>query len=94
MGTIHLPIPGPRFSLERGQIGNPPFAQTLPGEQTDFDLRLVKPTAVLGCVVHRETIPKGTALLLSIVVGKGLSAVSVQVIHYHVKDLASFWRET
>ena len=83
-GTIHLLIPGKRLSLERGQIGNPPFAQTLPSEQADFDLGLVKPTAVLGCIVHGEAVPKGTALLFSVIGGERLSAVSVQVIHYQV----------
>src|SRR5487761_581470 len=83
-GAVHLPIPCPRFPLEREQVGNSALAKTLPGIQTNLDLRLIQPTAVLRCIVHRQAVPQVTALLLSVGVGEGLAAMNGQVVHDQV----------
>ena len=55
--AVHLPIPGVRFSLKQGQIRDPAFSQALAGEETDLNLRLVEPTAVLRRVVDPQAAP-------------------------------------
>ena len=49
--TIHPAVPGAGFALQRLQIGDAPFAEALTGEQTDFDLGLIEPASMSGCVV-------------------------------------------
>jgi len=46
--AIHAATPSPSFSLQRDSISDPALAQALPRKQTDRDLGLVQPTAVLG----------------------------------------------
>jgi hypothetical protein len=48
--AIGAPVPCPGFSGQTGQVCDPALPQTLAGEQTDLDLRLVQPAAVLRTV--------------------------------------------
>ena len=79
--AIDLAVPSACLPLEQGQTCDSPLSQTLPAEQTNFDLGLVQPTAVFGCVVNRETVPKIPALFLSKVVCEGLPAVDIEIVH-------------
>jgi hypothetical protein len=77
----------------------------MPSEETDFDLGLVQPTAVFGCVVDGEAVPKIPALFLSKMVGEGLAAVDIEMVHDQmdgsskriaaddsIQDACQFWR--
>src|SRR5580765_1079363 len=68
-GSIHLAIPDASFSTKDLYIRKPSRSQALSGEQADFDLSLVEPTSVLGCVVDGEPIPDLVADLVAKCVG-------------------------
>ena len=51
-------VPGTCFSPEACQAWQSAWSQTLVGEETDLDFRLVQPATVLGRVVNRESVPK------------------------------------
>ena len=59
--AIHPAVPRVRFALQRLQIGDASFADALTGEQTDFDLGLMEPASMRGCVMDRETVPNPVA---------------------------------
>jgi hypothetical protein len=40
------------------RVGNSRPGEALPGEQADFNLGLIQPTAVFGRFVNSETVPK------------------------------------
>ena len=48
---------------------------------------MIEPTAVFGCVVYFQTTPDVAALLVAEVIGEGLAAVNVEIVHHQV-DLA------
>src|SRR5664279_1153270 len=48
---VGLAVPSFDFPLQRLQVRNPPASQTLPGDQTEFDFRLIEPTPVLRSVM-------------------------------------------
>src|SRR5262245_52393593 len=54
---IHASIPSLSFAPQRLEAGDPSLAQTLPREDSNFDLRLIQPTAVGGGVMNREAVP-------------------------------------
>ena len=102
---IDLAVPSAGLASLDAQGGISALAQALPGKQADLDLRLIQPTPVLGRVMDREAIPDRAAHLLSEIVGEGLPAMDVQVIHHHVnrsrtaiaahdrlQSLGKFWR--
>ena len=66
---VNLPIPGAGFPPQPLQMGYSPVAEALSREDSDLDLRLIKPTAVFGCVVDGEAVPDFATHLLPIEVG-------------------------
>jgi hypothetical protein len=66
------------------EVGNSSFAETLPGEDTDFDFRLVEPTSMFGRVVNGESVPDLTADLRAEKVRQRFTAMDVQVVHDEV----------
>ncbi len=54
---VDAAIPGVSFPPQRVEVGDSSFAETLPGEDTDFDFRLVEPASMLGRVVNAESAP-------------------------------------
>ena len=71
-------MPGPNLLAQGLQIGNSSGAEALPGEDADFDLRLIEPTSVSGCVVNRESAPDFAADLLAEQVGERLAAMDIR----------------
>jgi len=59
--TIHLAIPGLRFPAQSLEIVDSSLAQTLPREDPDFDLRLIKPTSMGRRVMDGEAAPTSEA---------------------------------
>src|ERR1035437_679651 len=68
--TVHPAIPGARLKLKVSQTGDSTLAQALASEETDFDFRLIEPTAVARRVMHRESAPNLVAYLGSENVGQ------------------------
>ena len=81
---IDLVVPGAGLPPQDAQGGNSALAQALLGKQADLDFRLVQPTPMLGRVMDREAVPDQAAPFLSEVVGEGLPAMDIQVIHHQV----------
>ena len=82
--AVHAAVPGATLTPQSFQIGDPPGAEALAGEQTNFDFRLIEPASVRGRVMHREAIPDLTAELYPIEICEGVAAVDIQVIHHQV----------
>ena len=80
--TIDSSVPGAAFCLEKLQTWNPPFSQTLAGEQADFDFRLVEPTGVLRRVVKREALPQCGTVLRAEMIDQDLHRVRAQVVDH------------
>ena len=55
--AVHTAVPGVTLTAKRLEVWDSPIAEALPREQTNFDLRLVEPTAVFWGVVYGKTIP-------------------------------------
>jgi len=102
---IDLVVPGAGLPPQDAQGGNSALAQALLGKQADLDFRLVQPTPMLGRVMDREAVPDRAAPFLSEIVGEGLPAMDIQVIHHQVdlsrtgiaahdrlQRLGKFWR--
>jgi hypothetical protein len=53
--AVGLTVPDPRFPLQGAQIRYPPLAQTLPGVEAEFDLRLVQPASVLSAIIRKRS---------------------------------------
>jgi hypothetical protein len=51
---IHSAVRGLDLAAQRFQIGDSSFAETLPREDANFDLRLIEPTAVVQLVPIEE----------------------------------------
>jgi hypothetical protein len=85
--TIHPPIPGSRFPAQGLQIGDSSVTQTLPGEDPDFDLRLIEPTSVSRRVMDRESLPDFRSHFGAVDIGQRLPAMDVEVVHYQVNGL-------
>src|SRR5689334_742171 len=83
-GAIDAAIPGAGFAAPGGEVRDSAAAQALAREQTDFELRLVEPTAVEGRVVHGKALPQLAAGLRAIAVGQGLAAVNIEIVHHQV----------
>src|ERR1700739_1211215 len=85
--TVHPPIPGFCFPAETLKIWNSSLPQTLPGEDPDFDLRLIEPTAVCRCVVHGEPIPDFGGHFGSKHLRQRLLPMNVEIVQYQVDGL-------
>lgn len=46
--AVHSPVPGFRLLAQSLEIGDSSITEALPGEELDFDLRLIEPTSVVG----------------------------------------------
>src|SRR5487761_2052022 len=82
-GAIGIPLvrPGTDLALQRGGVGDATI-QTLPAQCTELDLSHVKPTAMVGCVVHIDLAgnPMGFCRFEGLIErGNG---VRVEVIHH------------
>ena len=66
--------------MQHLQIGDASFAEALTGEQTDFDLGLIEPASVRGCVMEREAIPDPVSRRLAVIVGQRFPAMDVEVV--------------
>ena len=56
--AVDAALPSMNFAAQCRQVTDSALSQTLAAEQAHFDLVLVKPTTVLGCVMHREAVPQ------------------------------------
>src|ERR1035437_1460630 len=81
---IDLAVPGVGLPSQDAEGGNSGLAQALPGKQADLDFRLVQPTPMPGRVMDGEAVPDRVAPFLSEIVGEGLPAMDIQVIHHQV----------
>ena len=50
---VRLPVPGPDLCLEGFEARDAAFAETLAGDETEFDFGLIEPASVFGRVVKR-----------------------------------------
>src|SRR3989442_12521188 len=63
--TVHCPAPSSGFPPQVVQRWDSSPSQTLPAEQADFDLCLIKPVAAGGGLVHLELAPQPVACFLA-----------------------------
>lgn len=70
-------------SSDRGFSGSP----NMPGEDSDFDLCLIKPTSVSRGVMDREAVPDFRGHFCAIDIGQRLPAMDVEIVHYQVNGL-------
>jgi hypothetical protein len=56
--AIHTAAPSESLPSQRSPISDPALTEALPRKQTDRDLGLVRPTAMLGGVIHPKPIPQ------------------------------------
>ena len=63
---VDAALPGLNFAAQYRQVTDSALSQTLAAEQAHFDLGLVQPTAVLGCVMHCEAVPQQASQLFAI----------------------------
>ena len=70
LGAIHPAIPSLNLPAQDLQVRDSSGAQALPGEDADFDFRLVEPTSMPGCVVNREAVPHFAADVLAEQIGQ------------------------
>src|SRR6266567_4289666 len=85
--AIHAAAPRPSLSPQRSPISDPALAQALPRKQTDRDLGLVQPTAVLGGVVHPKPIPQPASGLLAKAFHHRLAGVRTQIVQHHMDGI-------
>jgi hypothetical protein len=81
---VHAAVPGTGLPFQGFEIRDSSDAETLPGEDADFDFRLIEPASVSWCVVDREAVPYFAADLLPVEIRQGLDAMDIQVIHHKV----------
>src|ERR1019366_10201668 len=81
---MDLAVPGAGLPSQDAQGGNSALAQAWPGKQADLDFRLVQLALMLRRVMDGEAVPDQAAPLLSEIVGEGLLAMEVHVIHHHM----------
>src|SRR5882724_5253811 len=60
----------------------------LPGEDADFDFRLIEPASVLGCVVNGKAVPDLAAHLGAESVLEGFAAMDIEIVHDEVDGLS------
>jgi hypothetical protein len=73
-------VPGLDLVAERFQVGDSPFAEALPCEDANFNLRLIEPTAVHWCVVDGEAAPDLTADLITQQICQGFASMDDEVV--------------
>ena len=56
--AVDAALPSMNFAARCRQVTDSALSQTLAAEQAHFDLGPIKPTAVLGCVMHREAVAR------------------------------------
>ena len=60
--VVDAALPSINFTAQYGKVTDSALSQTLAAKQAHFDLGLIQPTAMLGCVMHCEAIPQQAAL--------------------------------
>src|SRR5947209_1072068 len=81
---IHAAVPGFCLLPQGCETGDAATAETLPREDPDFDLRLIKPASVSGRVMDGEAIPDFCGHFRPEDIRQRLTAVDVEVVHYQV----------
>src|SRR5271157_2037771 len=85
--AIDAAAPSPSFLLQRDSIFDSALAQALPGKETDRDLGLVEPTAVLGGVVRRKPIPQPAPGLLAKAFHHRLAGMRTQIVQHQMNGV-------
>ena len=85
--AVQPTAPGLRFSAQRNAIADAMAAQALLRKQTDRELGLVEPTAVLGGVVHGKPIPQPSPGLLATAFPHRLARVRTQIVQHQMDDV-------
>src|SRR6201998_2168709 len=80
--TVHATAPSLSLFPQRSPISDPALAQALPRKQTDRDLGLIQPTAVLGGVVHGEPIPQPASGLFAEAFHHRLARMRTQIVQH------------
>ncbi len=63
--TVDAASPSINVAAKCRQVSDSAFSKTLAAEQAHFDLSLVEPTSVFGCLVNGKAIPKAASNLVS-----------------------------
>src|SRR5437016_2228155 len=90
MMAIHTAAPSESLPSQRSPISDPALTEALPRKQTDRDLGLVQPTAVLGGVMHRKPIPQPVPGLLAKAFHHRLVGMRTQIVQ-HQMDGVRLW---
>src|SRR6266536_4237543 len=88
--AVHTRTPPLSLTPQRNPISDPAVAEALPRIQADRDLGLVQPTAVLGGVVHRKSLPQPASGLLAKAFHHRLAGMRTQVVQ-HQMDGVRLW---
>jgi hypothetical protein len=81
---VDAAVPGVGFPLESEEIGNAAIAKTLAGVETDLDLGLIQPTAVLGRRMHGQSVPERRSEFITPPVRQGLFAMDIESVDHQV----------
>jgi hypothetical protein len=79
---IHPPIPGLCLPAEIRKRWNASLPQALPRENPDFDLCLIQPTSMAGCVMDGEAAPDRRRHFRSEHSRQRFPSVDIEVIHH------------
>ena len=82
--AVHAAVPGFCLLPQSFEAGDASTTETLPREDPDFDLRLIKPTSVSGRVMDGEAIPDLCGHFRAEDIRERLTPVDVEVVHYQV----------
>ena len=85
--AIHATAPSSGLLPQSSSISDPAWAEALPRKQTDGDLGLVQPTAVLGRVVHRESVPQPGSHLLAKASDHCLAGMRTQIVQHQMDGI-------
>ena len=85
--SVHATAPSLSFLPQRNSICDTASAQALPRKQTDGDLGLVQPIAMLRSVVHGEPVPQPATRFLAKTFHQSLACMRAQMVHHQVDDL-------
>ena len=82
--AVHVAVPGFCLLPQGFEVGDASIIEILPREDSDFDLRLIKPASVSGRVMDGKTISDFCGHFRVEDVRQRLAAVDVEVVHYQV----------
>lgn len=84
---VHPAVPLLSLSAKRLEIRNSSRSQALSCEQADFNLRLIEPASMLGCVMDSKPVPNLSSDFFAEDIGQGFEAVRVEVVHHQMDGL-------